>query len=125
EWFYRIMARLGLAESRVGRFRGKQMGVVDRLADAIFLSRRHIDWSRTRAYAQGNFGQIFLNRRGRQPQGCVAPEDVGPLLEDLKARLRELRHPETGAALVERVYERDELYAGPHAHLAPDLTAVP
>ena len=125
EWFYGVMARLGLAESRVGRFRGGQLGWVDRLADAIFLSRRHIDWSRTRAYAQGNFGQIFLNIKGRQPQGCVAPEDVRPLLEDLKARLRELRHPETGAPLVERVYERDELYAGPFTHRAPDLTVVP
>jgi predicted AlkP superfamily phosphohydrolase/phosphomutase len=125
EWFYGIMARLGLAESRVGRFRGKQMGLVDRLADAVFLSRRHIDWSRTRAYAQGNFGQIFVNQKGRQPHGCVAPEDVRPVLEDIKARLREIRHPETGGPLVERIYERDELYHGPHVHLAPDLTVVP
>ena len=50
------------------------MSWVDRMADAIFLSRRHIDWSRTRAYAQGNFGQIFVNQRGRQPHGCVARE---------------------------------------------------
>ncbi len=36
----------------------------------------------------------------------------------------EIRHPETGGPLVERVYEREELYDGPHAHLAPDLTVV-
>ena len=40
--------------------------------ESAFLSRRHIDWSRTQAYAQGNFGQIFLNLKGRQPHGCVA-----------------------------------------------------
>ncbi len=124
EGFYGLMARLGAASQRVGRFRGKQTGPLERLAERGFLSRRHIDWSKTRAYAQGNFGQIFVNRRGRQPEGCVAPEEVRPLLDDLKARLLAIPHPETGAPLVERVYEADELYHGPRAHLAPDLTVV-
>jgi predicted AlkP superfamily phosphohydrolase/phosphomutase len=125
EWVYNTMARLGLAGQRVSRFRGKQTGALDRLAESVFLSRRHIDWSRTRAYAQGNFGQIFLNLKGRQPQGCVDPADARALLDDLKAGLYAIEHPETGAPLVEHVYERDELYHGPHAHLAPDLTVVP
>src|SRR4051812_42109251 len=124
EWFYHKMACWGLASQRVGRFRGKQVGPLERLAQSVFLSRRHVDWSRTRAYAQGNFGQIFLNVRGRQPQGCVSPDDVRLLLDDLKAGLLAIPHPETGAPLVERVYERDELYQGPHTHLAPDLTVV-
>lgn len=124
-WFYKQMVRLGLARQRVGRFRGKQTSWIERMAESAFLSRRHIDWSRTKAYAQGNFGQIFVNQRGRQPQGCVAPEDVRPYLDDLKAALREIPHPETGEPLVEAIYERDELYHGPHAHLGPDLTVVP
>jgi predicted AlkP superfamily phosphohydrolase/phosphomutase len=124
-WFYGLMAQLGLGSNRVGRFRGKQLSWIDRLADTVFLSRRHIDWSRTRAYAQGNFGQIFVNLKGRQPQGCVDPADVRSLLDELKARLLEIPHPETGAPLIERIYERDELYAGPHVELAPDLTVVP
>jgi predicted AlkP superfamily phosphohydrolase/phosphomutase len=124
EWFYNWMVHWGLGDQRVSRFRGKQASLLERFAESVFLSRRHIDWSRTRAYAQGNFGQIFLNLRGRQPQGCVAPEDARPLLDDLKAGLLAIPHPETGEPLVERVYERDELYSGPYAHLAPDLTVV-
>ena len=124
QWFYNVMVRLGLAEQRVGRFRGKQTGGVERLAESAFLSKRHIDWSRTKAYSQGNFGQIFVNQEGRQPQGCVKPEDVRPLLDDLKAGLLAIPHPETGEPLVEKVLEREELYHGPHAHLAPDLTVV-
>jgi predicted AlkP superfamily phosphohydrolase/phosphomutase len=124
EWIYGVMSRLGLGSHRVSRFRGKQASLVERVGESIFLSRRHIDWSRTRAYAQGNFGQIFLNLKGRQPQGCVAPEDARPLLDDLKAALATIPHPETGEPLVEYVYERDELYHGPHAPLAPDLTVV-
>ncbi len=124
EWFYGLISKFGLAKNRVDRFRGKQMNWLDRLADASFLSRRHIDWSRTRAYAQGNFGQIFLNLKGRQPRGCVEPADARSVLDDLKARLLAIPHPETGAPLIERVFERDDLYSGPHAHLGPDLTVV-
>jgi predicted AlkP superfamily phosphohydrolase/phosphomutase len=124
EWLYNHMARWGMASQRVSRFRGKQKHWIERLGESVFLSRRHIDWSRTRAYAQGNFGQIFINQKGRQPQGCVPAEDVRPVLDDLKAALASIAHPETGEPLVERVYERDEIYSGPHAGLAPDLTVV-
>ena len=67
----------GLGNHRVSRFRGKQDSLMDRLGESIFLSRRHIDWSRTRAYAQGNFGQIFLNLKGRQPNGASPPRTPG------------------------------------------------
>ena len=121
---YNLMARFGLADQRVSRFRGKQKNRLERLGESAFLSRRHIDWSKTRAYAQGNFGQIYLNLKGRQPMGCVDPADARAVLDDLKAGLLAIPHPETGAPLVEHVYERDELYQGPHAYLAPDLTVV-
>ena len=124
EWMYDKMVRLGLGDQRVSRFRGKQKHWLERIGQSALLSRRHIDWSRTRAYTQGNFGQIFLNLKGRQPNGQVAPADARPLLDDLKAGLRAIPHPETGEPLVEYVYERDELYHGPHTHLAPDLTIV-
>jgi predicted AlkP superfamily phosphohydrolase/phosphomutase len=124
EWMYGVLSKLGLGNHRVSRFRGKQDSFMDRLGESLFLSRRHIDWSRTRAYAQGNFGQILLNLKGRQPNGCVAAEDARPLIDELKAGLASIPHPETGEPLVEHVYEREELYHGPHAGLAPDLTVV-
>ncbi|MDX2039089.1 MAG: alkaline phosphatase family protein [Isosphaeraceae bacterium] len=124
EWFYNLMVKLGFGNQRVSRFRGKQTGPIERLAESAFLSRRHIDWSKTKAYAQGNFGQIFINKRGRQPMGCVEPDEVRPLIDSIKAGLMELKHPETGRPLVERVVEAHEIYQGPHAELAPDLTVV-
>jgi predicted AlkP superfamily phosphohydrolase/phosphomutase len=124
EWLYGVMNKLGLGSYRVSRFRGKQKSLLDRIGESLFLSRRHIDWSRTKAYAQGNFGQIFLNLKGRQPSGCVAPEDARYLIDDLKAALRAIPHPETGKPLVAHLHEREELYHGPNAALAPDLTVV-
>jgi predicted AlkP superfamily phosphohydrolase/phosphomutase len=125
ESIYNLMIKLGLAKQRVSRFRGKQTNALERFGESAFLSRRHIDWSKTRAYSQGNFGQIYLNLKGRQPLGCVDPADARAVLDDLKAGLRAILHPVTSAPLVEKIYERDELYHGPHAHLAPDLTVVP
>jgi predicted AlkP superfamily phosphohydrolase/phosphomutase len=50
------------------------------------LSTDAIDWSRTRAYALG-LGQIYVNRRGREPQGIVAPEDVAPLVTEIREKI--------------------------------------
>ena len=124
ERVYGLMAKLGLASQRVSRFRGKQTGFLERFSDSSFLSRKHIDWSRTKAYAQGNFGQIFLNLKGRQPQGCVDPADARAVLDDLKSSLLAILNPETGELLVEHVHEASELYDGPQIALAPDLTVV-
>lgn len=124
EWIYKIMTKLGLADQRVSRFQGKQDNFWDRLATSGFLSGKHIDWSQTVAYAQGNFGQIFLNIKGRQPNGCIEPADAPALIERIKERLLEIKHPETGEPLVDRVLERDELYSGPLSHMGPDLTVV-
>jgi predicted AlkP superfamily phosphohydrolase/phosphomutase len=124
EWIYKIMTRLGLADQRVSRFQGGQDNFWDRLAQSAFLSARHIDWSKTVAYAQGNFGQIFLNIKGRQPNGCVDPADAPALIEKIKERLMLLKHPETGEPLVEKVYGREDLYNGPLIEMGPDLTVV-
>ena len=124
EWIYKIMTRLGLADQRVSRFQGGQDNFWDRLAQSAFLSAKHIDWSKTVAYAQGNFGQIFLNIKGRQPNGCVDPADAPALIEKIKERLMMLKHPETGEPLVEKVYGRQDLYNGPLIEMGPDLTVV-
>lgn len=124
ETIYNVMTKLGLASHRVSRFSGDQDGGLTKLADSLLLSRQHIDWSRTQAYAQGNFGQINLNVRGRQPSGSVDPGEVRALTDRLIADLNELKHPRTGEPLVDRVVERDEQYHGPHASDGPDLTVV-
>ncbi len=124
EGVYHLMSRMGLANHRVSRFRGKQSSALDRLGESAFLSRRHIDWTKTLAYAQGNFGQIFLNQKGRRDGGCVDPADVPSVRRDLIAGLLEIKDPESGQPLVERVHEAEELYEGPYAAQAPDLTVV-
>src|SRR6202008_3683522 len=41
---------------------------------------RHVDWSRTRAYALG-LGGIYLNLKGREAQGIVEREEAASLCD--------------------------------------------
>jgi predicted AlkP superfamily phosphohydrolase/phosphomutase len=81
---------------------------------------RHVDWSRTRAYALGLSG-IYLNQVGREAHGIVAPEDAESLKAAIARGLRGLRDPERNAVAVRRVLPREELYHGPYVAEAPDL----
>ncbi|MBL7183683.1 MAG: alkaline phosphatase family protein [Anaerolineae bacterium] len=86
------------------------------------LTTQSIDWSQTRAYALGAGGNIFINLRGREPEGIVAPgRDYESVRQEIIADLEELRDPQTGELVVARVHRREELYHGPYLDCAPDL----
>lgn len=57
--------------------------------------RREIDWSRTRAAPVG-LVHIFINLKGREPGGIVAPEDYRQTQQDLIAALHTCRDKATG-----------------------------
>lgn len=81
---------------------------------------RDVDWSHTRAYALG-LGGIYLNLRGREARGIVAPEDANGLMASIRDGLTGLRDAERGAVAVHSVATRDAVYRGPYAAESPDL----
>ncbi len=79
------------------------------------------DWRRTRAYALGLNG-LYLNLRGREPQGAVSPgSEAEKLLDEIAAKLLQLKDPKNGQSIVSRVYKAKEVYQGPYRDQAPDL----
>jgi len=85
-----------------------------------------MDWSRTRAFfasipAQG----IFININDGSDGGIVEP---GKEYDNLRNRLRDelgnLRDPETGDEIIDRVLFREDVYNGPYTELAPDILFV-
>lgn len=71
-------------------------------------------------------GRIFVNLRGREPQGSVdAGREYEALRKELTDALSELREPESGEPMIERVYKREEIYSGECYPQAPDLVAMP
>ena len=84
--------------------------------------RLRMDWARTRACGFGT-GGIFLNVRGRDPQGLVPPGDAYQALRDeLAARLLGLADPETGQPVVKAVLRPEEVYPGVNPGHVPDLS---
>jgi len=88
--------------------------------ESYLLSSR-VDWSRTSAFALGEFGGVYINLQGRESQGTVARQDYDRLRNEIAARLLTLRDPENGRQVIQRVYRREEVYSGPHVDQAPDL----
>lgn len=83
-----------------------------------------LDLARTRAFAglaEGNFGGIRLNLKGREPEGALDPADAEAALVELERRLAELRVPDSERPLIVRTWRRGELYPGPYEDLISDL----
>jgi predicted AlkP superfamily phosphohydrolase/phosphomutase len=122
---YRLLRRVRQAGSVAQTVRRRKEGV-RRLLDRWFLSFEDVDWSQTRAYSVGNVGPIFVNLRGREPEGIVEPgEEYEEVLEELMQALCRSQDPATEQPMIETVYRRDEIYSGPHLDEAPDLFCIP
>jgi predicted AlkP superfamily phosphohydrolase/phosphomutase len=110
------LLRLGRLRKNVKRGRGRGW------LSQLFLSLRDVDWTRTRAFSIGNFGQIYINVQGHRPQGIVAP---GAEYEAVRAAIIQaalaLRDPATGEQVIATAYKREELYHGARLTHAPDI----
>jgi predicted AlkP superfamily phosphohydrolase/phosphomutase len=80
-----------------------------------------IDWSRTRAYSVG-LGGIDINLKGREGQGIVDAGEVDALKALIADGLTGLIDQESGAVAIRGVRTREQIYTGPYAHEAPDLS---
>ena len=84
------------------------------------LMRADIDWSKTKAWATGFTGQIYLNVRGREPEGLVEPKNYDGLLDELIEKLEKITD-EKGNPLDTKVYKRKDIHSGEYAKFGPDL----
>jgi len=84
------------------------------------FSESLVDWSRTRAWGSGGYyARLFLNVRGREPEGVIAPEDVPRVRAELAEALRGIPDHE-GNPLNTTVYAPDAIYQQVTG-IAPDL----
>ena len=79
-----------------------------------------IDWTRTRAFAIG-LNSLYLNVRGRERNGIVAPSQRARLAREIADKLRTWRDPENGKPVVTQPVLREEIYHGSHVGEAPDI----
>ena len=116
---YEWLSRLGLQNITFKVSKRTRNRVVGR-----FLSFDDVDWSRTVAYSMGHVGQVYLNVKGRQPQGIVPPEEYEAVRQRVIDVLQGFVDPDTGRKLMDRVILREEVCHGPHFDQGPDLHLV-
>jgi predicted AlkP superfamily phosphohydrolase/phosphomutase len=97
-----------------------------RLLTKAFLSFNDVDWANTVAYSKGNYGQIFINLKGREPEGIVEPgAEYLRTRDHLINQLRQVVAPDTSEPLIGMIATKEEIYNGPHFDDAPDICFLP
>ncbi|MFH1862782.1 MAG: alkaline phosphatase family protein [bacterium] len=84
-----------------------------------------LDYSKTKAFFASIPSQgIFINVK-RDSGGIVEPgAEYERLRAEIRTKLLTIKNPETGDNLVDKVYYREEIYAGNQTQYAPDLIFV-
>lgn len=115
---FKIGFRTGLIRQIIKLGRGQQ----ENLQRKMFLSLDDVDWSQTEVYSIGNFGQMYVNLKGREPQGCVSPgQEYEQVLQRLENALRAMRDPDSGEPVIGDIWRGSELFQGKYGDRAPDL----
>jgi predicted AlkP superfamily phosphohydrolase/phosphomutase len=96
-----------------------------KLLGKFFLSFNDVDWSRSVAFSKGNYGQIYVNLKGREPNGIVADDQYDAVRESIIKRLSALKHTPTGEPFVGQIFRREDIYNGPLVGDAPDIAFLP
>ena len=84
------------------------------------IAKAEIDWSRTKAWGDGGYyGRLFMNVRGREPQGIVDPSDYEKVRDEIAAGISEIADPK-GARIGSTAFRPEEIYRACHG-VPPDL----
>jgi len=74
-----------------------------------------IDWDKTKVLASGQ-GPIYLNVNRNT-------EEYKNIVEDLIAKLENLKNPSNNKKIINKIYKKDDIYSGKYINEAPSLIA--
>ncbi len=90
----------------------------------LFVTKDDIDWSRTKAFSAGSYGQIFINLTDKYPHGAVSGNDYDGILNEMAKKLMNLKDPETDRKFINEVIKKRNL-GGDMTKNASDLFIIP
>ena len=86
----------------------------------IPLSKAKVDWKRTLAWGEGGYySRVFLNVKGREPEGVIDPSDYERVRDELRRGLEAITD-ERGDNIGTKVYKPEEVYSEMR-RVPPDL----
>jgi len=80
----------------------------------------YADWPASKAYALGLNG-LYLNLKGREKEGAVAPEERRRLLDEIKAKLENISDPQNGNKVISCAYISEDNFSKNFIDRAPDI----
>jgi len=84
------------------------------------FARLDVDWSRTKVWSEGGYyARVFLNIKGREPNGVIDPRDARAFREEVKALFEATTGPD-GKPLGTLVFRPEETYRD-LKNIPPDL----
>ena len=84
------------------------------------LKNNNIDWSKTRVWGSGGYyGRLFLNVKGREPDGQIEPQDYESFRDELIAKIEAISDPD-GVNIGSKAFKPEETYPVVNG-VAPDL----
>jgi len=96
------------------------LSLTERLEGPTPVAKAPIDWSKTVAWGDGGYyGRLFLNVKGREPEGVVDPADYERVRDEITAKLEAMDGPD-GRPLGTTVHRPENLYPEVRG-VAPDL----
>lgn len=92
---------------------------VDDLDEEVSLLE-YAHWGETKAYAIGLNG-LYLNLKGREGEGIVTAGEKRKLLEELAAKLEQIKDPDTGTQVVTKAFIAEDHFSKDFLDRAPDI----
>jgi predicted AlkP superfamily phosphohydrolase/phosphomutase len=84
------------------------------------LEKCEVDWDKTLAWGSGGYyARLFLNVKGREPNGIIEPADYEQVRDELAAKIASITDPE-GQCIGSVAYKPEEIYREVN-NIAPDL----
>ena len=112
----------GYENPGIGELSGINAGVMSELGYTVIepigdSGMYKIDWSKTKAI-NSRTSHIYINLKGRDPEGIVEPEDYEKLVQQIISDLYNYRDPKSGDRVVSFCMTREEMecigMGGPH-----------
>ena len=80
-----------------------------------------VDWKKTKVFAVGAYdGEIFINLKGREPQGIVKKENYEELINELEIKFKKIKGDDN-KILNTKVFVKKRDYSGKFIDIAPDM----
>ena len=84
------------------------------------LEKCEVNWDKTLAWGSGGYyARLFMNVKGREPNGVIDPADYEKVRDELKERIAAITDPE-GNCIGSVAYKPEEIYREV-TNIAPDL----